>query len=209
VTSSQQEPFNIETYWEERYADKGNSGSGSYGRLADYKASILNKFVAERAINDVIEFGCGDGNQLRSARYPAYLGFDISDTIISRCREEFRGHDNIKFYHIRHYDRQKADLSISLDVIFHLVNDADFREYLERLFSAAKRYVIIYSSNTDEIYNDSAHVRHREFTGEVEKFSDFFLSEFIECPLNRRRPENANLKRRETTWCDFYIFQRR
>jgi hypothetical protein len=33
--------------------------------------------VAERRIRSVIEFGCGDGNQLGLMRYPSYLGLDI------------------------------------------------------------------------------------------------------------------------------------
>ena len=59
------------SYWEERYARGGNSGAGSYNRLAEFKAEYLNRFVSEHEIKTVIEFGSGDGGPLRQASYPA------------------------------------------------------------------------------------------------------------------------------------------
>ncbi|MDR2439202.1 MAG: class I SAM-dependent methyltransferase [Planctomycetaceae bacterium] len=76
-------------YWDNRYCQGGNSGAGSYGRLAEFKAEILNKFVTENNINSVIEFGCGDGNQLMLANYPYYIGVDVSPKAIEICRELF------------------------------------------------------------------------------------------------------------------------
>src|SRR5690349_24554192 len=52
------------SYWEERYRQGGNSGVGSYGQLARFKAQTINRFVAEQAVTSVVEFGCGDGAQL-------------------------------------------------------------------------------------------------------------------------------------------------
>ena len=72
-------------YWELRYKLKGNSGSGSYGRLADYKANCINGFVKNNEIKSVIEFGCGDGNQLTLAQYNSYIGLDISNKAIKIC----------------------------------------------------------------------------------------------------------------------------
>nr|BFF27640.1 hypothetical protein GCM10025732_56050 [Glycomyces mayteni] len=57
-------------YWEKRYADGGNSGGGSRGTNAEFKAEVLNKFTAEHGIESVIEFGCGDGEQLSSPSTP-------------------------------------------------------------------------------------------------------------------------------------------
>src|ERR1700722_520959 len=77
-------------YWEDRYAIGGNSGAGSYGRLARFKAEVINNFVAEHAVLTVIELGCGDGAQLDLARYPHYSGIDISLQAIELCRARFR-----------------------------------------------------------------------------------------------------------------------
>lgn len=76
-------------YWEERYRQGGTSGSGSFGRLAEFKAETLNGYVARMAIQSVIEFGCGDGAQLDLARYPRYVGVDVAESSISACRSLF------------------------------------------------------------------------------------------------------------------------
>src|ERR1700722_8820213 len=77
---------NSAEYWEQRYKGGGNSGAGSYNRLAEFKAGFLNGFVDEHQITSVIEYGCGDGAQLKLARYPSYTGIDVSATAVKRCR---------------------------------------------------------------------------------------------------------------------------
>src|SRR6185295_15810324 len=78
-------------YWEERYRKGGNSGAGSYAHFAEFKAEVLNAFVAEKSVASVIEFGCGDGNQLSLAKYPRYLGVDVSAAAVAKCRAMFTG----------------------------------------------------------------------------------------------------------------------
>jgi hypothetical protein len=56
-------------YWEERSAVGGNSGVGSYGKFAEFKAEVVSSFVDAYKINTVIEFGCGNGNQSRLTNY--------------------------------------------------------------------------------------------------------------------------------------------
>ncbi len=76
-------------YWNSRYKRGGNSGAGSYNRLADFKAKVLNEFCDHNNIQKVIEFGCGDGNQLSLANYKEYIGFDVAQKSIDLCREKF------------------------------------------------------------------------------------------------------------------------
>ena len=45
---------------------------------------------------------------------------------------------------------RKADLSLSLDVIYHLVEDDVFEYYMRTLFEASNGYVIIYASDSDD-----------------------------------------------------------
>jgi len=72
-------------YWTLRYSIGGNSGAGSYGKFAEFKAEVLNAFVATHDTKSIIEFGCGDGNQLCFVNFPNYLGFDIIDFRISNA----------------------------------------------------------------------------------------------------------------------------
>jgi hypothetical protein len=76
-------------YWDDRYTLGGNSGAGSYGRLARFKAEVISKFVTDNGIRTVIEFGSGDGAQLELARYPYYTGIDVSSRAIDMCRARF------------------------------------------------------------------------------------------------------------------------
>ena len=157
-------------YWETRYETGDNSGAGSYALFAEFKAEVLNKFVADHAIESVIEFGCGDGNQLSYARYPSYLGLDVSAAALALCTQRFGADTTKAFLLVGDHDGQRADLALSLDVIYHLVEDSVFDEYMNTLFLAARRYVIVYSSNHDDnSRKDGVHVRHRMFSRWIER----------------------------------------
>lgn len=157
-------PFKSNEYWVNRYISGGNSGLGSYGRLAVFKAEILNKFVLDNDVATVIEFGCGDGNQLKLASYPLYVGYDVSEEALARCRALFSDDKTKVFFNVEEWDGRSADLTLSLDVIYHLTDDKVYEKYMRSLFGAASRFVIIYSSNTDENKQGQAvHVRHRSF----------------------------------------------
>lgn len=157
-------------YWESRYSSGGNSGDGSYGALAKFKAEILNGLVSEYGIETVIEFGCGDGHQLTLAEYPRYLGLDVSAKAVDICREKFRDDPGKTFALMRDYDGKQADAALSLDVLFHLVEDDVFENYMQTLFSAGKKLVVIYASNTDvQDIPQPPHVRHRAFSAWVDE----------------------------------------
>jgi hypothetical protein len=165
---------NSQSYWENRYEAGGTSGVGSYSLQARYKADVINGFVEENAVTSVIEFGCGDGNQLGLAEYPSYLGIDVARPAIERCLESFR-HDRSKSFmtcDLRAFaDRARflhADLALSLDVVFHLVEDEVYEAYMHALFNAADRFVIIYASDRDEAPAFKRHVRWRKFTPWIE-----------------------------------------
>lgn len=192
-----------DAYWRKRYASGRNSGDGSYDELAAFKAEILNNFVEEHAITSVVELGCGDGNQLSLARYPSYTGVDISETAIALCREAFAD-DPSKTFRLLDGDTVRAELALSLDVIYHLVEDAVFEDHMQRLFAGATRYVIIYSSNTDQqAAVQGAHVRHRAFSDWVERNIDGwgYLAH-----IPNRYPYTGD--DRAGSFADFFIYQR-
>jgi len=157
--------FNNSTaYWINRYRLGGNSGAGSYGRMAEFKAYIINSFVKDNKIDSVIDFGCGDGNQLKSFKFPNYIGYDVSSRALSLCRKTFKNDNMKKFKKFNEYEGEFADLALSLDVIFHLVEDEVFENYMNVLFSSSKKFVIIYSSNIDVNNNRPQHIKHRNFS---------------------------------------------
>ena len=104
-------------YWKARYEVGKNSGAGSYNRLAEFKAEILNQFVREQGVETVLEYGCGDGNQLKLVNYPSYIGFDISPMAISLCNSAFAEDDTKSFREMTAYAGETAQLALSLDVV--------------------------------------------------------------------------------------------
>jgi hypothetical protein len=190
-------------YWERRYQSGGNSGDGSYSDLASFKAAILNGFVREHSIHSVVEFGCGDGNQLRFSQYPSYVGYDVSPTAVVTCRRLFSDDPTKKFELVENYAGEVCDMSMSLDVIYHLIEDDIFDSYMRRLFAAARRFVVIYSSNSDVSPSASApHVRHRKFTDWIDLNQPNWR-------LIRHVPNEypVDPKSKAGSFADFYFYQ--
>jgi SAM-dependent methyltransferase len=185
-------------YWERRYAQGGNSGVGSSGLLAAYKASVLNAFVQMHNIRSVVELGCGDGQQLQLAEYPAYTGLDIAASAIARCQALFAGDSSKKFAHydpIQFYPADfQADMAISLEVIFHLTEENLYRLYLQHLFTLSRRWVLVFSSDeTDETGGVFPHFKPRHFSLDVPE--GWVLRERIANP------------HRDRSVSDFFVFE--
>jgi hypothetical protein len=190
-------------FWERNYARGATSGPGSYGKAADGKAQFLNEFVASHHVQSVIEFGCGDGNQLALARYPRYIGLDVSRHAIQMCMRRFARDSSKSFFLYDgtcYSDRAgifSADAALSLDVIYHLIEDRVFETYMTHLFRAGQRYVVTYT--TDLLSNGTApHVRHRK----VSEWIDQNLPEW-RLATTARGPNDGPDR------ADFFVYERR
>ena len=191
-------------YWVDRYRTGGNSGAGSYNHLAEFKGEVVNSFVRENTIKSVIEFGSGDGNQLDYFEFESYLGFDISNDAVMSCREKFSDDESKSFRHADEYAGEKAEMTMSLDVIYHLIEDEVFDDYMSRLFGASQRFVVIYSSNTGINKDGVDHVKHREFVKWVNRERpDFELLKVVE----NKYPYDGDW--RTTSFADFYFFEKK
>ena len=153
----------------------------------------------------MIEWGCGDGNQLMLADYPEYVGYDVSKEAVGKCQELFRGDNSKQFLWSGAADfvsEMTGDLALSLDVLYHLVEDDIFELYMQRLFESSTKYVCIYSCNFDRY--SAAHVRCRKFTDYIDRhMPDWRLVKKInnEYPYDEKDPLN-------TSWSDFYIYKK-
>ena len=169
---------NSTDYWRKRYFFGGNSGKGSFGEEALFKAEKLNKLISQYNFDGVIELGCGDGNNASFYKSKYYFGFDISLDAIKICKHKFSGKNNFQFFEIDEkysnkikeikntYDL-KNELAISFDVIFHLVEDEVYLAYLDKLEDASNKNLLIYSTDYDK-FEKSAQVRHRRYSEELE-----------------------------------------
>jgi hypothetical protein len=197
--------FSSGQYWEDRYALGGTSGAGSYGKLALFKAETINKFVKDHGLRSVIEFGSGDGAQLELASYPKYTGIDISARAIELCQTKFKDDPSKQFMLASSPEANEAsaELAMSLDVIYHLVEDRVYHEYMTRLVSAAEKYICVYSSNVVRP-SPAKHVRHRVFT---DWFAQNAPAWKLMSKVDNPFPEDPE-RPDETSWADFYFFQK-
>ncbi|RVM27459.1 class I SAM-dependent methyltransferase [Sinorhizobium meliloti] len=194
--------FDSGSYWQHRYVSGRDSGDGSYGKLAQFKAEFLNRFVSAEGITSVIELGCGDGAQLALAEYPLYIGTDISRAALDICRRAFDD-DLTKCFLAYNLAQEigKQELALSLDVIFHLVEDGIFERYMRDLFAAASRFVIIYSSDYEDL-GASTHVRHRRFTRwAIAEAPDWQLIQ------HQKNPYAEKLDCQNTSFSDFFVYK--
>jgi 2-polyprenyl-3-methyl-5-hydroxy-6-metoxy-1,4-benzoquinol methylase len=186
----------MDNFWEERYRSGGSSGPGSYGESAEYKASVINNYINKLEIKSISDFGCGDGNQISLLiGYDIYHGFDISSFVVDKNIEKFLSKNNMFFYKNVH-DLPKSDLTLSLDVIYHVSRMVDFVDYLTRLFDRSKKYVLIFSTDrNEENQSEESYIYFRKFTDWVEtNIPDFKLVEKLDNP-------NGN-------GVDFYLYER-
>jgi len=196
--------FDSTQYWEERYSHSGNSGDGSYGNLAHFKAETINKIIKDYRIKSLVDYGVGDGNQysLLNAKNIEYYGIDVSPTVINKCREKFSDQSS-KFMLVSDFINLDAtfDLSMSCDVIYHLIEEDVYKSYLDYLFNLSHRYILIYARNQTKRHAE--HVYFREF-------NDYFTKKYRCCLIKKilnKYPQNILGMNNDTTSpSDFFLY---
>ena len=129
--------------------------------MAEHRASAAIRLERVR--------GCGDGRVASRLRVARYLGLDVSPEGLRLCKDACGDRPGWAF---ALYDGvtppplPEADLALSLDIIFHLVDDTLYRRHLELVFGSAP-LVCIQSSN--KVERGRAHVLHRRFLDDVPK----------------------------------------
>lgn len=126
-----------------------------------------------------------------------YTGVDISEHIINICKQKYNHLKNKNFLTYAEYYKMtcKFDLSLSLDVIYHLVDDNIYKKYMNDLFNSTNKFVIIYSTNYQEKYNNS-HVYSRKFT-------DYINLKFPQAKLLSHESNPYS----EKSSADFFVYQ--
>src|ERR1051326_1991766 len=126
------------SFWNKRYSEGGNSGAGSYGPTLEKKLGWLSKLE----VNSISEIGCGDFNfgwrLLKLFPKASYFGTDISDIIINRLT------DTYPQYTFKLGDEiPPADLVLCVDVLLHVIDDAEVEPLLQKLEKAWTKYLVI------------------------------------------------------------------
>jgi len=184
--------IDYKSYWEKRYKKGGHSGKGSYGILAKYKAEVVNSFIKKNSIKTVIEFGSGDGNQIKLMDYKNYIGLDISQSAIDRCNELFQDDPTKKFVlydptSFKQDKRYRSDLVLSLDVLYHILDDKDYSKTIEDMLSVADKYIIFYTTLFDDDKKQFGHIKSRDVRKELKKYKNL---EIIKIEKNKYPKES-------------------
>lgn len=167
--------------WDNHYRAGYNSGAGSYGKLAGFKAQTINEFIADHGIQTVLDIGCGDGNQLSLLNCPEYFGVDVSPTAVELCKKKFSS-DPTKHFNLYmpngENDLPECDLVLSLDVLYHIIPEEDFNQTLDDIFSHAKKSVILYTVLLD-IGTKNQHIYTRNTIQYLENYPDWEIWKII------------------------------
>ena len=179
--------FNVKSYWDGRYKSGGNSGWGSHDASSvNFKKDYINTWIDKFKSKTIVEFECGDGNQLSYfENYDKYYGHDISPNIIEKNKTKFKGDDTKEF--TSDADElmvRKYDLALSLDVIYHLVDDEIHNEYMHRLFSSSDKICVFGVDNDNPV--KAQHVKNR-------KISDFVKEHYPSYKLTDVKMFNENV----------------
>ena len=173
--------FNSTNYWKLRYKNGGLSGNGSYASEAKKKADYINSVIRDFNIKSINDIGHGDGNQLKYIEgFKDYTGYDVSEHARQRCLNIHGKKKGYRFISDTN-SFNTGDLAMSLDVIYHLVEQDTFESYMDLLFSLSQ-YVLIYSTDMDNGNSGSrSHVYHRNIKNYISKtFINFKLIDNVE-----------------------------
>lgn len=194
-------------YWNARYEQGSAPGAGSRGRLKKYKLDTVQKIVEEYKIGSIVDVGCGDGAQLRDLVVGQYRGIDPSEAAIDQAIAASPRKAPDWIYHVMDEEAlakgRIADMSVSLDVLFHLP-DSMYEPHLEILFGLAKKYVLIYSPNrSGKGLRLASHMFFREFVPDVKRMFGAEPILHIPPPFVPVPGSSGN----NTSYSDFYLFE--
>ena len=175
--------MNEKDYWNKRYHTGGSSGYGSYGEQLEKKLD----WITPLEYKTITEVGCGDFNFGKNLleRHPAtYTGLDIAQIIIERNSNYYPEHRFLEMGK----EIPRADLILCVDVLYHILDDNEYKQMLNQLDKAWTKYLVLTAYERDE--DKDNHVRIRKF--DPKQFGVPILREIVE--------ENGQLY--------FYIFKR-
>ncbi|SFQ11343.1 hypothetical protein SAMN04487928_11933 [Butyrivibrio proteoclasticus] len=95
-------------------------------------------------------------------------------------------------------------MSISLDVLYHLVEPNVYENYMNNLFGSSNKWVGIYSYDGKLDLPMASHVLYREHNDYIkEHFKNFRLVEIIKNQYKRTLSSDPET----TSWCDFFFYE--
>jgi hypothetical protein len=169
--------INAKDYWDSRYSSGGDSGYGSYDGQLTKKLHWLDNL----SVHSIFEIGCGDfnfgSNLLKQYPSASYTGYDISDYIIDKNKRDYPYHEWIK-----RGPFPDVDLTLCIDVLFHVLDDNEYSTLLINLHQQLRfgKYLAVtaYEYDTPKNQEYDKHIKHRKF--DYKSFGEPLIREVIE-----------------------------
>ena len=178
---AREEDLDYIRYWQKRYASGRTSGAGSYGAHAEYKSSVINEIVEREGIQSVLEFGCGDGNQLTYYRFPRYVGLDVTQEAVDMCSAKFMDDSTKSFQHFtpgEHLTLGSFDMTMAIEVLMHVTRDEDYFLTLQALLDNSLRWVLLLDPLWPLLkYEKGSHEKHRKLLKFLQELEEFAIVE--------------------------------
>lgn len=186
-------------YWDKRYQEGGNSGSGSRGRLASFKVSVVNEIIRRESVSSLLDHGAGDGEICSQLKVDKLWMTDVSRTARARLRNKKIG----KVVHPQLLPLLRTDIVISLDVTYHITHDELFERYMVDATSVGRRFILIYSRAQENSIREPRHIRSNDFLSWMARNEEWSLHEQIDNPFSYKQKDSHN-----TSKSNFYLFKR-
>jgi len=183
-------------FWKKRYVEGGDSGLGSQGQLFNFKVEFLNKFIEDKKIKSIIDFGHGDLKIAKGLNCKSYTGIDIYTP---------RDKKGLNLINCRfdEYVGATAELTVCLDVIYHILKEEQdyMRRTLDKLIEKSKKYIIVYAHDSRKV----------EFF-DKEYSSHLFNSKWLQHYLKKRKEDVKLVYEQEKPYfsstAQFFIFEK-
>lgn len=135
-------------YWDARYRNGGRSSDRDITASRAWKQRIITEYAGH--LDAVVDVGCGDLTFWAAGVRPrAYTGIDISPSIIEENR---RAHPDWTF-HCSSAEVPVPGVSgrvvICQDMLFHVMDDAAYRQILRNLTRYAEEWLFIFTWHTN------------------------------------------------------------
>ena len=162
----------ITDYWETLYRNGGVSGSGSVGLSRLFKWRTVNKHVNVKK-SSVIDVGCGDLTFWKRKTCADYTGIEMSTTRYNLNKELRPDFKFINSNAAKYQNIKKADVVFCFDMLFHIMDDEDYKTILENLTKYSNEYIFVYTwyrNPFDGKTDDGEYQKYRNFDDYVNTF---------------------------------------
>lgn len=174
-------------YWERRYRQGGSSGAGSRGETLSQKigfAHIIHSDVRKEGGRGVLDLGCGDGRFAEGfvefslgeqKDFDGYRAVDISPKALEiaeefcRLRLPSEAVDRYMSFELFRPDRPEQPISpgvfglgLSLEVIFHILEDDIYDLYMSTLFDRCRTVLIQTAADPGPVRTAGSHIVWRD-----------------------------------------------